>query len=148
MTSRITLTRDGHRVEVKVGDVVPMKCVEGRVELIKTATPGFGYEGEIAFIRLGNGEKAPVRWYQADGDSYHTHPTSIDIAALASRASAPDRIEALVRRLKDRVDTRLNNRLVDMKEGWDDSIVGFNDAWDIVREEFAAALAALGEDES
>ena len=52
--------------------------------------------------------------------------------------------EGLVQRLKNRIDTQLNNRLVDMKEGWDDSISGFNDAWDIVRKVLAdeAALAA------
>lgn len=58
------------------------------------------------------------------------------LAALARRP-APD-----LRTLKDRIDARLNNRLVDMKEGWDDSIVGFNDAWDIVRAAFDEALAA------
>lgn len=40
-------------------------------------------------------------------------------------------------RLKDRIDARLNNVLCEMKEGCDDSIVGFNAAWDIVRATFA-----------
>lgn len=34
------------------------------------------------------------------------------------------------------IDTRLNNALCDMKQGEDDSIVGFNEAWDIVRRTF------------
>ncbi len=43
--------------------------------------------------------------------------------------------------LKEQIDARLNDHLCEMKEGYDDSIVGFNEAWDIVREIFAAALA-------
>ena len=40
-------------------------------------------------------------------------------------------------RLKERLDTRLNDHLCGMKEGYDDSIVGFNEAWDIVRKTLA-----------
>ena len=36
-------------------------------------------------------------------------------------------------RIKSRIDTRLNDYLCEMKPGYDDSIVGFNEAWDIVR---------------
>lgn len=36
-------------------------------------------------------------------------------------------------RLKRRIDSRLNEYLCNMKEGYDDSITGFNEAWDIVR---------------
>jgi hypothetical protein len=39
-------------------------------------------------------------------------------------------------RIKEHIDIRLNNALVGMKEGWDDSVVGFNAAWDIVRSVF------------
>lgn len=42
------------------------------------------------------------------------------------------------RRIKDGLDFRLNERLCEMKPNWDDSITGFNDAWDIVRAYFAA----------
>jgi hypothetical protein len=38
--------------------------------------------------------------------------------------------------LKRRVDIRLNNYLCDMKPGYDDSITGFNEAWDVIREVF------------
>lgn len=37
-------------------------------------------------------------------------------------------------RLKNRIDTIMNNVLCDMKPGWDDSIEGFNKAWDVVRD--------------
>lgn len=51
-----------------------------------------------------------------------------------------------IARLKDRIDSNLNDYLCEMKEGHDDSIVGFNEAWDIVRKAFAeftpAALPA------
>lgn len=40
--------------------------------------------------------------------------------------------EATLRRVKDRIDTRLNNVLCEMEPNYDDSIVGFNEAWDIV----------------
>ena len=36
-------------------------------------------------------------------------------------------------RIKDQIDTRLNDCLCEMKPGYDDSVVGFNEAWDIVR---------------
>ena len=45
--------------------------------------------------------------------------------------------DAKAKHLKERIDTRLNNVLCEMKEGYDDSIVGFNEAWDEVRKIFA-----------
>ena len=39
-------------------------------------------------------------------------------------------------RIKDQIDTRLNDCLCEMKPGYDDSVVGFNEAWDIVRKVF------------
>ena len=39
-------------------------------------------------------------------------------------------------RLKFGIDSRLNDQLIEMKPGWDDSITGFNEAWDIVRKAF------------
>jgi hypothetical protein len=43
---------------------------------------------------------------------------------------------ATLERIKVRIDTRLNDCLCEMKDGYDDSIVGFNEAWDIVRAVF------------
>ena len=45
-----------------------------------------------------------------------------------------------LRILRGRISTRLNNHLCEMQEGYDDSIVGFNEAWDIVRAAFAEVL--------
>jgi hypothetical protein len=42
-------------------------------------------------------------------------------------------------RMKDRLDLILNNHLCEMKPDYDDSIVGFNEAWDIMRKSFAEA---------
>ncbi len=39
-----------------------------------------------------------------------------------------------LQRLKDRIDTIFNSVLCDMKPGWDDSVEGFNKAWDIARD--------------
>lgn len=44
---------------------------------------------------------------------------------------------ASVKRLKDRIDSRLDAYLCEMKPDYDDSIAGFNEAWDIVRKAFA-----------
>jgi hypothetical protein len=44
-----------------------------------------------------------------------------------------------LRRMKERLDIILNNNLCEMKEGYDDSIVGFNEAWDIMRKAFNEA---------
>lgn len=39
--------------------------------------------------------------------------------------------------IKQRIDTSLNDILCEMKEGYNDSIVGFNEAWDTVRKLFS-----------
>lgn len=58
------------------------------------------------------------------------------------RAEKAELVEALKRRLSD----QLNDHLCGMKEGYDDSIVGFNEAWDVMRKFFddEAALAKGG----
>lgn len=43
--------------------------------------------------------------------------------------------------IKRKCDTRLNNYLVDMKPGYDDSITGFNEAWDVIRAVFNATVS-------
>lgn len=42
--------------------------------------------------------------------------------------------------LKNRIDTRLNDYLCEMKPDYDDSITGFNEAWDIVRDAFVVSI--------
>lgn len=49
---------------------------------------------------------------------------------------------AALSRLKSKTDARLNDYLCEMKPGYDDSITGFNEAWDIMREAFADLGAA------
>ena len=46
-------------------------------------------------------------------------------------------------RIKQRIDSRLNEYLCEMEPGYDDSITGFNEAWDIVRSVFAEASAQV-----
>lgn len=48
----------------------------------------------------------------------------------------PADLTAELLRLKNRFDTIFNATLCDMKPGWDDSIEGFNKAWDMAREIF------------
>ncbi len=47
-----------------------------------------------------------------------------------------------MRDLKDCIDATLNGYLCEMEEGYDDSIVGFNKAWDLVRGLFDRALSS------
>lgn len=42
--------------------------------------------------------------------------------------------------IKNRLDTRLNNALCEMEPGYDDSVTGFNEAWDIMRELFTEEI--------
>lgn len=49
----------------------------------------------------------------------------------------PAELAAELLRLKNRFDTIFNNVLCDMKPGYDDSIEGFNKAWDVTRDIFA-----------
>jgi len=42
--------------------------------------------------------------------------------------------------LKARIDSRLDNYLCEMKSGYDDSITGFNECWDLVRKAFVEAI--------
>lgn len=51
--------------------------------------------------------------------------------------------EVELRNLKVALSDRLNNHLVEMKEGYDDSITGFNEAWDVVGKFFDDKIAAL-----
>ena len=52
---------------------------------------------------------------------------------MSNPATTPETPTGRLRRLKDKIDQRMNNHLIEMKEGYDDSITGFNEAWDIVR---------------
>lgn len=51
-------------------------------------------------------------------------------------------------RIKDALDFRLNDYLCEMREGYDDSIVGFNEAWDVVRKYFKSIRARTNKDSS
>lgn len=42
--------------------------------------------------------------------------------------------------VKWRIDVRLNDHLCEMKEGYDDSITGFNEAWSVVSKVFEEEL--------
>ncbi len=50
---------------------------------------------------------------------------------------------AALPRAKARIDVRLNDIVCEMKPDYDDSITGFNEAWDIVRAIFKEELATL-----
>lgn len=41
--------------------------------------------------------------------------------------------------IKSGIDTRFNDRLVEMKPEYDDSVTGFNEAWEVIRTMYAEA---------
>jgi hypothetical protein len=51
-----------------------------------------------------------------------------------------DTKRAAITKIKNRIDSRLNDYLCEMEPGYDDSITGFNEAWDIVHKTFEEAL--------
>jgi len=48
--------------------------------------------------------------------------------------------QVILETIKRRCDTRLDNALVEMRHDYDDSVTGFNQAWDIVRAIFNEPL--------
>ena len=63
-------------------------------------------------------------------------PTCVYVTGTpAQSAPKPD-----LQRIFDRISARLNDCLCEMKPNYDDSIVGFNEAWDIVRAVFKDEL--------
>lgn len=56
-------------------------------------------------------------------------------SASTSEDAMTDRAE-IVRRLKEQLEHHLNTHLCEMKPDYDDSITGFNEAWDIMRKLF------------
>jgi hypothetical protein len=59
--------------------------------------------------------------------------------SVAEAKEARDAIEsAAIERIKNGIDYRLNEYLCEMEPDYDDSITGFNEAWDIVRKYFRA----------
>lgn len=58
------------------------------------------------------------------------------LTSTGSASSEKRMTKSELQRLKDRFDTIFNNVLCDMKPGWDDSIEGFNKAWDVARDIF------------
>jgi len=52
-------------------------------------------------------------------------------------------LEAALERLRWKLETRLNNCLYEMKPNYDDSITGFNEAWDVMRKLFEEERKAL-----
>jgi len=87
--------------------------------------------------------------YEADkGGTDHQLPGGVGyLEALVQFAGEVIRLRSLVDQMRKernefraRISHRLNDHLCQMTEGMDDSIVGFNEAWDIVRDAFDGAL--------
>lgn len=126
-------------------------------------------EAMVAELKRLQPSETPGTWYEA---MRRALPRLLEIAAERDRAWAftrelqtqlgrlaisvgkkDDSIKALKREveelrkretnLKYAVDARLNDRLCEMKEGYDDSIVGFNEAWNVVSETFAQRFPLL-----
>lgn len=50
-----------------------------------------------------------------------------------------------LQQLKASIDTRINDLLCETKAGYDDSVVGINEAWDVVRKAFDEYIAREAE---
>jgi hypothetical protein len=48
-----------------------------------------------------------------------------------------------LREIRSKLSDDLNNVLCEMKPGYDDSIVGFNEAWDVMRKVFEREIKRL-----
>jgi hypothetical protein len=75
---------------------------------------------------------------------------AMDDAALqqTSPAATTEReLSPLLDQFKSDLDLRLDNMLCGIKEGYDDSIVGFNEAWDVMRKAFDDFKARVGSGE-
>lgn len=66
-----------------------------------------------------------------DGHAAKSDVTTLETARIYEECAAE--LRAALTAFKSSIDTRMNNHLCEMKEGYDDSIVGFNEAWDIMR---------------
>lgn len=66
-------------------------------------------------------------------DSHRAQSDAVTLEAARIYEECTAELSAAAAGFGDSLGTRLNNRLCEMKEGYDDSIVGFNEAWDIVR---------------
>jgi hypothetical protein len=76
-------------------------------------------------------DTADLHWTECNDDIMFEDT----ITAAAATAREEGRRD-MRKQLKAKIDNRLSNHLVEMHPGWDDSIVGLNEAWDIVRAVF------------
>jgi hypothetical protein len=82
---------------------------------------------------------------EANGDDKYWEPAlqhAIECARTALSTFSPLPVaerewQQEIAALKLRIDTRLNDCLCEMKPNYDDSVTGFNEAWDVVRKVFA-----------
>jgi len=75
----------------------------------------------------------PKGRYTAEDLSYLREKGFVETAAVLERLQ---KVEDAANHLRDRLNTHLNDYLCEMKPGYDDSIVGFNEAWDVMRKVF------------
>jgi hypothetical protein len=84
-----------------------------------------------------------VNWSASCGDLFNEAADRIEALEAALRG----RTKVLIQ-LKASIDTRVNDLLCETKPNYDDSIVGINDAWDVVRkacDEYIARAALAPE---
>jgi regulator of replication initiation timing len=97
----------------------------------------FHYEAAIERMRADlNATQVSVMALDKESERLRAENTQLHEGMFRLRDQI-ERLTAERKALKDRIDRRLDNYLCEMKEGYDDSIVGFNEAWDIVRAVFA-----------
>ena len=101
----------------------------------------FNPDGGISFAQLGNpGTPHEYKREPSGTNLLNAIQATAMVRYMAEGMGETARPNDALRFVKERIDLRLNNHLVEMKEGYDDSIVGFNEAWEIVRVAFAEAF--------
>jgi hypothetical protein len=106
----------------------------------------------IEHATMQHGERVwPRIWHNSNWVGHNNEMISQSLAAgLGWRYRGPCIPDAIVvdpvttlQRVKDRIDSLMNGHLCDMKPDYDDSVTGFNEAWEIARDTFAEALTGL-----
>jgi hypothetical protein len=86
-------------------------------------------------LAADNNPQSSIDWRAVSGDLRRAlERRNAEITRLRDELAAERNV--ILKRFKSRLDCRLNDWLCEMKPGYDDSIVGFNEARDVVRKCF------------
>ena len=159
-----TLAKNNDELRARIAELEEQlqECFQRNLKLSNTTTAraekaearigeleaGIGIDWEAAYHRQkARAEKSEAELAERSKFYAETLERRFDLyrKAEAELAEAEAERDAILDHFKSSLDARLNDVLCEMKEGWDDSVVGFNEAWDIMRKAYKdfKARAAL-----